>query len=334
MFYSDTEILVADAILESIDKAALTEQNLIDQTHLSQRQVKATLEKLARDLITEVEYPAATGSAWYRINPNCILAAKWRADKIEREIVARARQAKESELFKCETCGREYDLLRAISAGAGSEGFFCETCPNSELKGEDNRVLRAKLESQAQRLHGVLAPLRSCMQRCDKMYIPRPVVVRRSVQKEVEAMEAKQEEIMALQLQRNRPALPKAEAKGLDVVVEAPEWITSTDQRPLQPLDHVKPESVVSGFSAKPLSSFGIKNEPIAYSILLPAAAPLERIIIAQSAKKEEQEDFTVMVGGREYSFREVQANDALVDKMTDAEFERYDQLVVRIGMK
>ena len=324
--YSDMEILVANFLLEHIDRSAFTEAQLAEQLYITSRQVKAVLEgRLIKDCIVEVEHPAGGQSgAWYRINPNVLIATSWRMAHLEKSLVERLHEAKQSENFTCSQCGREYDLLRAVSVG----GFFCEVCPDVELQPQDNRAIRLKLEAQIKRMHMELASLRDSLRRCERMYVPRPVVVKRSLQREVEEMEKKQQEFSQAKAeafthsssgphQSNRPIQESA----------APHWIPGR-----KGVVDLEVETEEKRFSVTAAQVTATAQKLLISPTGSSVKVDLTKLLLEKTPKIESDpsEGLFVTVAGKEHALRELLDNDTLVDKMTDQEYDQYDQILLQ----
>jgi len=325
-FYTDIEVMVTSFLLDHVDRAAFTDQQIAETLCLSQRQVKAAIEsRLVKDSVLEGEYPSGQSAGfsnnsggWYRLNPNILIATAFRFAKCDKTLRAKLHDSKQSESFVCGRCGRVYDLLRAMSVG----GFFCEVCEDVELTAEDNRTLRAKFEDQLTRLHTTLRPLREALQRCEGMYVPRPIVVKRSLQREADEIGKKEEENKGDSVRQflSRAAWAPQAGQPQKQVTQAPEWL--------------KTEQVVTAAEVAVVSMYQPSTEDIRQTAakLLRAShsSPDLSALIKQTAPKKEEaeEEAQVQVAGVNYSLREVRANDSLVDRMSDEEFERYDALL------
>ena len=336
LFYGDTESLIVSFLLEHVDRAAFTDQQIAETLKLPQRQVKSTLEtRLIKDFVIEAEYPtgqtinatAGSSGGWFRINPNILIATVFRLTKCEKTLLNKLVETKQSENYTCKRCGRVYDLLRTVSVCH----FFCEVCDNSELEPEDNRSLKLKYEGLLSQMNSTLRPLREVLHRCDGMYVPRPIVVRRSLQKEAEELGKREEEHKGDSV-RNflsadhswTPQAAQTQKKQERQVAQAPEWL-KTDQS--------VSVSAAIDLNQVPQRAENLEDIKLTAARLLKAshsAPDLSTLLLKQNvAKKEEvDEDVTVLVQGQSYSLRDVRSDDNLLERMTDEEYQVYDGLL------
>ena len=364
-FYDDSEIMVCNFLLES--NIAHTDQQIGECLGLPQRQVRAVLEaRLCKDLITEAEVPNAGvqnggaqanpyvggGAAWYRINPNVLSATWYRLTQTERAIKERLNSVQETESYICARCGgREFDSLRAVALYSESDGLFhCDICEDVLILRE-NKQIREDMEALLSAFYQKFEGLKERLESMSKMFIPRPIVIKKTVHERLLEQGRQSEETRSEyrnDFSQLNAAVNSLVAFGSAVnraaPSAAPEWIRQA-------------QNVGAGsasMSLEPvLENTGSMNSEDYLAVKRPkleerevVVAPVEEIDIKtviesvhSLAKKEEKEepareDSMVTVGGVLYSLEEVRSNESLIERMTDHEYTIFDNLIQSMGFR
>jgi transcription initiation factor IIE alpha subunit len=303
LFYSDLDILVCNFLLENLEISAFTDQQIADALNLTQKQVRATLEsRLIKDHLVEAEFPSSNSnasSAWYRISPNIVIVSEFRLSRVISSLEQRYAELKETSMFVCPKCQRCYDLLRVISVSH----FHCEVCLDEELIQEDGKSMKSDLEIKLKKFHVEIRSLRDLLDSVRNMYIPRPIIVKKSVVKE-------QEKILSSSSNTNNTNILSA----LPPVSSSSELTTASIAQEVKIIS----ERLKEDFSKS-------KNTSIDYFLIKPEpVTPIKREIVMEWMETE-----MVSVAGGIVSFKEIRENeDRYIDRMTDEEYTKYDSLV------
>lgn len=358
-FYDDSEIMVCNFLLES--NVAHTDQQIAECLGLPQRQVRAVLEaRLCKDLITEAEVPNAGvqnggaqgnpylggGAAWYRMNPNVLSATWYRLTQTERAMKDRLHAVQETESYICSRCGgREFDALRAVALYSQTDGLFhCDICEDVLILRE-NKQIRDEMESLLSQFFRKFESLKERLEAMSKMYIPRPIVIKKTVHEKLLEQGRKDEEArgesrrdfseFSAAMNHLVTAGPLA---NRSVPAAAPEWIRQAQSVgasvPTEAFDSSKMEGL---FEAK-----RPKVETKAEVVVTPVEQMDIKTMIESAQnlhKKEEKEeptraDVRVTVAGVPYSLEEVRSNEALIERMTDQEYTSFDHLIQSLGFR
>ena len=302
------------------------------------------------------------GSAWYRICPDILNVAWFRLSQTEKSILDKLKSVQESESYICHRCGgREFDSLRAVSLFNQADGMFhCDICDDI-LTVRENKGIREEVEKLLHTFNAKYEPFKGRLESLRRMYIPRHIVIKKTVYEKM--LETAREQGIPMPGSsdngQNRfagfkrdftqfaSALSNLTTQGMSVgrvsQASAPEWIRqaqtgsgSMESRSTRMEDVAE---IIS--SARPI----LKKEEVAIKIEAKSSISdsVKSIIesaavgISVVAKKEEPStdtDYTVFVGGVGYPLSEVRDNDSMIERMTDEEFTRYDQLIQSIGFK
>jgi transcription initiation factor IIE alpha subunit len=361
-FYEDQEIIVANYLLES--DIAHTDQQISEALALPQRQVRSVLEgRLSRDLITEAEVPnsgaqssgsqiipyAGTTSAWYRINPNILSATWYRLTQTERKVLERLKSVQETESYVCIRCGgREFDSLRAVSLFSDTDGLFhCDICEDI-LQVRQNRQLRERMENLHVEFRTQFETIKERLESMNKMFVPRPIVIKRSVHEKL--LEQGRELTASLgtsQQERSsfshlsaalNASISFSSGENRVGISQAPEWIREAQQMGSQGETGSFPKSEFVKVEELP-GSKRLRVDNLGFELLSDHKDVKSIISSALSAKKEEpvepkSEMTLINIGGVQYDLEEVRSNEALIDRMTDAEYTIFDGLLQSFGYR
>ena len=358
--------MVANFLLEG--DVAYTDQQIGESLSLPQRQVRAILEaRLCKDFITETEIPSSgnmgsgpqniqysgSGSAWYRICPDIINATWYRLTQTEKAIHDKLKSVQESESYICQRCGgREFDALRAVSLYSQQDGLFhCDICEDV-LQMRQNRAIREEVEATLNLFYKQFDPIKERLEGLSKMYIPRHIVIKKTVHDKL-LEQAKKDAASNLgnseSLKRDFSSFRAAVSnltnsqsyeRSTTQLASAPDWIRDAQYGALE-----KRSSTVSDNMKQPDP---VKREPMAKLVKLEDHTSLRFAVkspditsLIQSvgvSKKEEIQtvgmDVYVNICGAPYSIEEVRANDSLIERMTDEEYSRFDELMQKLGFK
>ena len=303
------------------------------------------------------------GSAWYRICPDVLNVSWYRLSLTEKAILDKLKSVQESESYICHRCGgREFDSLRAVSLFNQADGMFhCDICDDI-LTIRENKAIREEVEKLLHSFNAKFEPFKGRLESFRRMYIPRHIVIKKTVYEKM--LETAREQGIPMpgssdsgqsrfagfkrDFTQFASALSNLTAQGMSATpgrasqASAPEWIrqaqtgAGTVESGSTRLDDVA--EIIS--SARPV----LKKEEIAVKIEAKSSISESVKSIIESAaggisiaKKEEpnvETDVTVFVGGIGYPLSEVRDNDTMIERMTDEEFTRYDQLIQSIGFK
>jgi transcription initiation factor IIE alpha subunit len=306
------------------------------------------------------------GSAWYRICPDVLNVAWFRLSLTEKALLEKLKSVQESESYICHRCGgREFDSLRAVSLFNQSDGMFhCDICDDI-LTVRENKMIREEVEKLLHKFNSKFEPFKARLESLRRMYIPRHIVIKKTVYEKM--LETAREQGVPMPgsvgSDQNRfagfkrdftqfaSALSNLTTQGMTSAggrvgqaISAPEWIreAQTGGTASEPRS-TGVEEIAEIIQSSRVQS-GMKKEEIAVKVEAKStlSESVKSIIESassgiQPAKKEEPmtgADVTVFVGGIGYPLSEVRDIDNLIERMTDEEFTRYDQLIQRIGFK
>ena len=350
--------MVANFLLEG--DIAYTDQQIAESLGLSQRQVRAILEaRLCKDFIAEAEVPSTgghlqqqqqfsnSGSAWYRISPDVINASWYRFTQTEKLINEKLKSVQEQESYICVRCGgREFDSLRAVSLYSGEDGLFhCDIC-DDVLQIRENKLIRNQIETTLNEFCSKFEQIREKLESLTKMYIPRHIVIKKSVHEKLLQQSLKQEEEHPAKrtFSQFQNAVSNLGSYRGGTTAAAPSWIKQAQDASAKD-EHTKylGDEAFKGEENSTIHSMKIAK---IVSLEKPAVSlPSVDFVIKHAqvgvlsvAKKEEVgnglDDLTVTVGGTPYSVADVRQNDSLIERMTDEEYSRYDEIMQRIGFR
>jgi transcription initiation factor IIE alpha subunit len=365
-FYDDGEIMVVNFLLES--DVAHTDQQIGEALGLPQRQVRAILEaRLCKEFITEAEVPnqgiqssgsqgnpyIGGASAWYRICPDILSATWYRLSQTERAISEKLKSVQETESYVCEKCGgREFDALRAVSLFSQADGLFhCDIC-DDVLQMRENKQIRERLEGLLTAFYGKFEVLKERLESMARMFVPRPIVIKKTVHEKLLDQAKKESQTNGVQGQlTDRATFTQFSAAMNNLVTcdstgsrpstaAAPEWIREA-QAPDSRLPYVTSDMTELTIAKKPKVETKIEAKQAISESLAQAPFTDIKTVIESVTKKEEVkeenflEDVNVFVQGRLYKLSEIQENESLIDRMTDEEYTSYDSIIQqRLGMK
>jgi len=302
------------------------------------------------------------GSAWYRICPDILNVAWFRLSQTEKSILDKLKSVQESESYICHRCGgREFDSLRAVSLFNQADGMFhCDICDDI-LTVRENKGIREEVEKLLHTFNAKYEPFKGRLESLRRMYIPRHIVIKKTVYEKM--LETAREQGIPMPGSsdnvQNRfagfkrdftqfaSALSNLTTQGMSVgrvsQASAPEWIRQAQTGS----GSVESRSTRMEDVAEIISSAGpiLKKEEVAIKIEAKSSisdsvksiiesAALGTSIVAKKEEPSTDADYTVFVGGVGYPLSEVRDNDSMIERMTDEEFTRYDQLIQSIGFK
>ena len=369
-FYDDNEIIVGNFLLEG--DVAYTDQQIAESLGLPQRQVRSILEaRLCKDFVTEAEIPSAGqlggqmggaqgmsyggGSAWYRICPDVLNVAWFRFSLTEKAILDKLKSVQESECYICHRCGgREFDSLRAVSLFNQTDGMFhCDICDDI-LTVRENKAIREEVEKLLDDFNLKFESFKGRLESLRRMYIPRHIVIKKTVYEKMLETAREQGLDVPGSLDQSRlagfkrdftqfaSALSNLTTEGMLAVggrqaSSAPEWIRQAQTGGRESLSTQSAEDLEDDLVTS--SRQYMKKEEILLKVEVNQESSVKSIIEGAMSvtKKEEpsgETDVTIFVGGIGYSISEVRDNDSMIERMTDEEFTRYDQLIQKIGFK
>ena len=358
-FYDDSEIMVANFLLES--DIAHTDQQIAESLGLPQRQVRSALEaRQCKEFIAEAEIPnvgAQTGgsqsnpymgggSAWYRICPDILSATWYRLTQTEKAIQEKLKSVQETESYLCYRCGgREFDSLRAVSLYSQTDGLFhCDICEDI-LQIRENKQIRQQMEGVLTQFYTEFEPIKERLEAMSRMFVPRPIVIKKTVHEKLIEQAKKDEAAQGTGVRRDFSHLNAAVsnlvtsgAADRAVTSAAPEWIRqaqtshSTTGESNQYTSRVEDAKLEDVFSVKRVKL----EEDVAFDVQVPVADVKSVIesahLLSKKEEVEETETVMVSVGGVEMSLDEVRTNDSLIERMTDEEYTAYDALMQKLG--
>ena len=267
----------------------------------------------------------------------------------------------ESESYICHRCGgREFDSLRAVSLFNQQDGMFhCDICEDI-LTVRENKAMREEIEKIQNVFHTKFEPLKARLESMRKMYIPRHIVLKKTVYEKMleDAKKGASGSDLTSGSSDGRFSGFKRDftqfASVLTAVsgtgsggarqpftAAAPSWIR--DAQVPSPPGISREMSIDTSTVFTVGSSIAKKEEPV---VVITAKSEIDVKTIIESsnfgvAKKEErvesmkeEEDFQVSVAGTLYPLGDVRNNDSLIEQMTDEEYVKFDQLIQRLGFK
>ncbi|EEQ97441.1 transcription factor TFIIE, putative [Perkinsus marinus ATCC 50983] len=378
MFYGDVENMVVMFLLHN-HNVAYPDQQIAEGLNLAVKQVRGALDaSLCRDHIVEMENPQVRGESsrhakpgssmnWYRLSPNVICASIYRLQQVRRQLQEQLARWQMAEEFNCDKCNRVFDTLRAISL-VGADGLFhCDIC-DRELTATNNKDKKAEVESRILRATQQLSGLERRLELCRGMYIPRPMVVKKTMLEKIRAERAKEEAAMENHTgpsvssgvqeifgnagewkpQAIGPSPNQSSAFGKTAVV-APSWLnTESTTTKIEVVNHnkdqVKKRPAEDSFDkeafervkrqelareAEKLKHFDVTRLPGAQEVMAQRSVKAE--LKAEEPSSGDKPDVMVTVAGVKYKLSVVRQRDDLQDKMTDEEYERYDDEVQKL---
>ncbi|KAF4668633.1 hypothetical protein FOZ61_006099 [Perkinsus olseni] len=379
MFYGDVENMVVMFLLHN-HNVAYPDQQIAEGLNLAVKQVRGALDaSLCRDHVVEMENPqgessrhAKPGSSmnWYRLSPNVICSSIYRLQQVRRQLQEQLARWQMAEEFNCDKCNRVFDTLRAISL-VGADGLFhCDIC-DRELTATNNKDKKAEVESKILRATQQLSGLERRLELCRGMYVPRPMVVKKTMLEKIRAERAKEEAAMENNAnggpsvssgvqeifgnagewkpQANVPSPNQSSSFG-KTAVAAPSWLnaeSTTTKIELDSIvnhnkDQVKKRPAEDTFDKEAFER--VKRQELAREAeklkhfdvtRLPGAQEVMAQRPMKAELKEEpashKADVMVTVAGVRYKLSVVRERDDLQDQMTDEEYQRYDEEVQKL---
>jgi transcription initiation factor IIE alpha subunit len=300
------------------------------------------------------------GSAWYRISPDVLNVTWYRLTQTEKAIVDKLKSLQESESYICHRCGgREFDSLRAVSLFSQQDGLFhCDICEDI-LNVRENKAMREEIEKIQNIFHTNFEPLKARLESLRKMYIPRHIVLKKTIYEKM-LEDAKKsgllfgesgssghgERFMGFKRDFTQFAnvlsnLTTTSGVQQPFTASAPSWIREAQGQGVNRETSIEASAVFS------VATNSVKKDQESVVVLAKTESVVTtdvKTIIESSGhfggtKKEEVTeksnfDHPVSVGGQMYPISQVRNNDSLIERMTDDEYVRFDELIQRLGYK